>query len=151
MIPVKQTITSSASGDCWRACMASILELPIEILPNDHSDAWFLNWKQYLKQFGLGISYYGNPKKDPMWADHHWIASVKSLNYKNTYHAIVMHEGGVVAHDPSIKNAYETGQQMLGSDVVVEGFHLVVRDASKLHLLNEYRERLKNEQDPIHG
>jgi len=36
--PVNQTITNFKTGDCMRACVASIFELPIESVPNFMAD-----------------------------------------------------------------------------------------------------------------
>ena len=49
MIPVYQTIVSIEDGDCTRACLASILDLPIDAVPNfiRFRDNWF---KDLLKQ-----------------------------------------------------------------------------------------------------
>lgn len=54
MIPVAQTMLGPTSGDCFRACVASVLELPIEEVPHFCSPAvmaggvgwwaFFLDW-----------------------------------------------------------------------------------------------------------
>lgn len=63
MIPIKQTIKHDPEnkqyGDCHRACIASILEIPIEKVPhflydgNDDGEIFFQRTRDYLKQFGL--------------------------------------------------------------------------------------------------
>jgi len=135
----RQKVTDPLIGDCWRACMATLLQLPPDVLPNDHSPAWYSIWDRFLGQFGLALS----PciKADgPVWATQPWIASVKSLNYKAT-HAILMHYGGKVLHDPSNLKRYKTGTY-LSSKEVISGQHLEVEDVTKLHLLKEYRDRI---------
>lgn len=134
-----QKIVDNQIGDCFRACMATVLQLPPEVLPNDHSAAWHSIWAAFLRQFGLDLIF--GSRKDAIWMDGYWIASVKSLNYKEVSHAIVM-EGSIVYHDPSTKKRYRTGRAMLGNDAVTGGYHLVVDDASLLHRLEEYRQKI---------
>lgn len=119
--------------------MATVLQLPPEVLPNDHSPAWHSIWAAFLSQFGLDLVFGG--RKDAIWMGGYWIASVKSINYKEGTHAIVM-ESSVVYHDPSTKKRYRTGMGLLGNDAVIGGYHLVVDDASLLHRLEEYRKRI---------
>lgn len=134
-----QRITDGVIGDCFRACMATILQLPPEVLPNDHSWTFDRTWVVFLAQFGLDLAH--SNEKGPIWLEGYWIASVKSLNYKNVSHAIVMHETNKVFHDPSTKKRYKTSRT-LGTDRVTGGWRLVVTNATKLHFLEQYRERI---------
>jgi len=136
----KQRIVSDIIGDCFPACMASLLELPLEVLPNDHSDAWFRIWDVFLHQFGLAIGFDG--KDGAIWQDHPWIATVKSKNYKSGTHAIVM-QGTKVLFDPSTKKTYRKGESLLNSDVVTGGYRITVSDFSQLHKLKAYQEKLQ--------
>jgi hypothetical protein len=139
----KQSITDPKIGDCYRACMATMLDLPPEVLPNDFSPFWHSNWNNYLKQFGLGLSY-SHPASGPIWLPGMWLASVKSLNFDEALHAIVMHKTDIVYHDPSRRKRYRAGTR-LSSNEVVSGEHLVVNDASLLGELVRYRNWLKEE------
>jgi hypothetical protein len=136
----RQQIVDSKIGDCFRACMATILQLPPEVLPNDHSPMWFSNWNKYLSQFGLGIQC--NSAKEPIWYDAYWIAGVTSKNFERSQHAIVMHDTHRVFHDPTTKKRYRTGESLLGKQLVHDGTHLVVTNALKLHRLEEYRNKI---------
>lgn len=126
-------------GDCFGACMASIMELPLEVMPNDHTDRWWFVWRDFLGYFGLEMQYHS--AKGPIWQDKYWIASVKSKNFKEVTHAIVM-EGTKVAFDPSTAKRYRKGQSMLGNDLLVGGYVIAVKDFTKLHKLEEYRKYL---------
>lgn len=139
MIPQKQRVVGIGIGDCFAACMASLLELPIEVIPNDHSENWWFVWREFLKQFGLSLGYRG--AEGAIWASHPWIASVKSKNYDCT-HAIIMHDGGTVLFDPSTKKRYRKGESLLGKDIVVGGHVIDICDFSKIHKLEEYRQKL---------
>ncbi len=136
----KQRIVSNVIGDCFPACMATLLDLPLEVLPNDHSEYWFFIWERFLEQFGLKIDYHS--AKGAIWSQHPWIASVKSKNYENGSHAIIMHNGGDVLFDPSTKKVYRKGQHLLGKDVVTGGYTISVSDFSRLHKLKEYRDKV---------
>ncbi len=140
MRPQRQKIVDGKYGDCFAACIASILELPIEVIPNDHSPGAHFTRSSFLRQFGLTIEC-DNPK-GAIWKSHPWIASVKSLNYGEGTHAIVMHEGGRVLFDPSTKKRYKKGQLLLGEDIVVAGWDFAIEDFSKLGNLQKYREQL---------
>lgn len=53
MIPVEQTYLAPPEGNCFAACVASILELGINDVPNYHSEEWFQQWNEWLKPRGL--------------------------------------------------------------------------------------------------
>lgn len=141
MTKYRQRISHPGIGDCFRACMATLLDLPPEVLPNDFSPAWHWNWQRYLEQFGLSLSPSGRPD-GAIWLSTPWIATVKSLNFEGALHAIVMHEGSRVYHDPSSKKRYRTGSR-LTTEEVLGGRHLVVSDASRLGLLAGYQKQVK--------
>lgn len=132
----RQDVFGGGVGDCFRACMATLIQLPPVILPNDHSPLWQNNWNHYLSQFGLALAY--DRAKGPIWQMAPWIAAVPSLNLEGANHAIVMHNGGQVLHDPSRRQRYKAGQQ-LDSSIVIGGWHLVVASITKLSALDEYR------------
>lgn len=144
MKKVKQRIVSPRYGDCFGACLASILELPIEVIPNDHSPIWFNIQKMYLNQFGLSLTFHGS--KGPIWDDSPWIASVKSKNYEGVTHAIIM-QGTEVLFDPSTKDSYKKGTTLLGEDIVIGGYIIRVSDFSRLCKLDEYRSMLNEEKN----
>lgn len=139
MVKVRQRVVSHQYGDCFPACLASILELPIEVIPNDHSSRWMEIQRIYLDQFGLEITYHNS--EGPIWSESPWIASVKSKNYDGVTHAIIM-QGSEVLFDPSTKNRFKKGTSLLGEKVVVGGYIIRVSDFSRLHKLDDYREKL---------
>lgn len=143
MKPQKQRVVGNKIGDCFAACMATLLELPLEVVPNDHSPMYWAVWLTWLSQFGLNMRYSG--AKGPIWASHPWIASVKSLNYPDgTTHAILVDSTGRVLFDPSTKKRYKKGTDLLGEDIVVGGYIIEVSDFMKLHILQRYRDKLNN-------
>lgn len=129
MIKVEQTIKSKPDakepkGDCFRACICSILEIPIEqfplITPND-GESWWYDIDDHLRGFYGCYMVDWELKKDEAdkWLPcgscgkyafpdkGYWIASVPSLNIEPNpetgeprHHAVVM-DGFEVAWDPS--------------------------------------------------
>ncbi len=136
MIPQKQKVVDKGIGDCFRACMASFLELPNdERLPDGYESV--TPWNEWLAQFGMELNF----SHRSIWRDGYWIATVQSKNYEGVSHAILMH-GTDVAFDPSTtKNRYRKGTSMLASDAVRGGWWVEVTDPSLLYKFQKYKEQ----------
>jgi hypothetical protein len=137
MKPVKQKI----DDDCFRACIASMLELPnSDSLPHISSETWFFDWNDFLKNFGIRLDH----DYDKIYRDGFWVASVLSLNNPGGYHAIIMKDK-YVEFDPSNLRQYEKGRDLLQEHKIVhEGYWLEIDDISKLKNLDLFREGLNN-------
>jgi hypothetical protein len=136
----KQRVVSDRMGDCFAACMANLLQLPLEVVPNDHSPMYWGVWLTWLSQFGLDIHYADS--NGQIWADHPWIACVPSLNYPDKTHAILVDGDSRVLFDPSTKKRYKEGMDLLTKEIVLGGYIIRVADFTKLHKLQEYRNQL---------
>ncbi|MDE2104669.1 MAG: hypothetical protein KGL39_45960 [Patescibacteria group bacterium] len=129
----KQIIFDKDVGDCFRACLTSILGIPNDKeLPNIDKKTWFGEWNKLLLWTGISLEF----EKDRIWRTGYWIASVPSKNFNDRGHCVVM-KGDNIAHDPSTHKKYKTGQSLLGKGIVDGGWYLVVDDPSKLHRLGE--------------
>lgn len=65
MKPVEQTVLMPPGGNCFAACMASILELPLERMPDfTPFDDWTVRWNQWLRPMNLAIMHCSLPE-DP--------------------------------------------------------------------------------------
>ncbi len=100
MKPVMQKLISKVDGDCFGACIASILEL--EEWPNFHTDtrSWLEYWNDWLEPLGLEVVYAQHIAPPRGYA----IMSIKSVNIAGATHAVVWHGStgnGKVVHDPS--------------------------------------------------
>jgi len=101
MKPVDQTNFDSKKGDCFSACVASILELPLEAVPvfAQHPGEWFeyfLDWLSEQKMFAVMLS-----AKNTTWKLHDeviCIAGGKSPR-GDWMHGVVW-QGGKCIHDP---------------------------------------------------
>jgi len=54
--PVDQTVFQPPLGDCFRACVASVFELPLDAVPNfcgDHREQWFDACRRWLHARGF--------------------------------------------------------------------------------------------------
>lgn len=141
----KQLITDRERGDCFRACMTSILGIANDpALPAAGDPEWFQKWWKFLADIGMEF----HCRADGFWHGGYWIASVPSKNYPDVTHAIVMC-GQEIAHDPTTtENAYTAGENLLGKKdakgekIVRAGYWLTVTDTSKLHVLVEMQRGL---------
>lgn len=101
MIPVMQT-TRGTCGNCHAACVASILEMPIEAMPDhflsengDVDPRWLDVWNEFLRPLGLSM----------VWSEARYcrvplgysIAGVR--NSDGSHHAVVCLDGKQI-HDP---------------------------------------------------
>jgi hypothetical protein len=119
MKPVMQTkrggpqAPPAERGDCWDACLASILEVPITAVPVPHSDDPEHHWWDESQRALRPHGYYAVSANPAIWPDGYWIAAVPSLNLKKpdgspVPHVVVM-LGGEVAHDPCLGDRYPVG------------------------------------------
>lgn len=95
MRPVDQTTYGPNNGNCFSACLASILEIPLEEIPLFLGARWngFLPW---LAGRGLSASLYPSGVYVP---PGYSIAGGRSLRFAGRNHACVARDG-VVVHDP---------------------------------------------------
>ena len=97
MKPIDQTRFGEPEGNCWAACVASILEVPIETFtfetPLDHN--WSRPWHEWLAGHGLAMLWFvvGQGVPPPGYS----ILSGKSP--RGIMHSVVA-LNGVVVHDP---------------------------------------------------
>jgi hypothetical protein len=92
MKPVSQTIIDSEKGDCFRACLASLLELPIEQVPNNHEtkQVQFDFYNDWLRPFNLQLAFIRFGAM-PL-PQGHFILVVKSACFKNCTHTVIAKE-----------------------------------------------------------
>ena len=125
----KQKVFDKEKGDCFRACIASILEVENnDTLYKIKSDCgWLIPCIKVLEKMGLALGWHDKA----IWRSGYWIASVPSLNFNNTTHAIVM-KGHKVEFDPSTHKKYKKGRNLLGEEIVSFGYWIEASDFSKL-------------------
>lgn len=100
MKPIDQTILAPPKGDCLRACVASVLELPLDAVPNfcgDHGDEWFRELRRWSRARGL------NPllvHPDYLREDPHGVCVVSGQSPRGDWLHSVVYRDGALAHDP---------------------------------------------------
>ena len=97
MRPVDQTRYTLHDGDCFTACVASILELPIAAVPAfvRWGDAWLDCFDRWLGGLGLSATHHAGTNPPPGYS----IAGGPSLRFAGRTHSCVALDG-VVVHDP---------------------------------------------------
>lgn len=94
MRPVDQTTYGFHDGNCFPACVASILETSIDQVP--HFQGVSLGFLQWLASLGLSATLYKSVNHVPRGYS---IAAGTSLRFAGRMHACVAYDGAVV-HDP---------------------------------------------------
>ena len=105
MIPVDQTKFGKPDGDCFAACIASVLEVPLESLPNLNGyseDDWWLKTQEWVEENSdysyIEVSITGLKEAAPIFGNSYWIATGKSPR-GGCNHAVVFCRDKMV-HDP---------------------------------------------------
>lgn len=102
MKPVTQTILTAPGGDCFPACLASILEMDLADVPNFQGDDWQLQYHDWLRPFGLALLTTAIPADAQIerFADvvlpGYTILAVDSPRFAPLLHAVVALDGEVV-------------------------------------------------------
>lgn len=101
MKPVDQTIFALPLGNCLQAAIASVLELPLEAVPNfnEAGDEWYPRLYDWCADHGFGVIEYDVKNDAQIVAPSagYWIAG--GLGARGILHAVV-YENDRLAHDP---------------------------------------------------
>lgn len=122
MKPVMQTSTDRDTGDCLRACMASLMDLPLEAVPDlspaatgprgkapsaEDQDELLFEWLDSRRLRGISVYFKNNVPIENVRIDdengEHFLVWGPSKHYGDRNHTVVAHcrHGQIeVAHDP---------------------------------------------------
>lgn len=111
MKPVMQTKFGDPDGNCFASCLASLLELPLESVPDFQEKDWWGAFKRWLKKRGLApINLYGG-KGYILPRDTLCIAGGKGP--RGLEHSVIWKTGGhgvaKMVHDP-----HPSGEGLVG-------------------------------------
>lgn len=110
MIPVQQSIPGRF-GDCFEACIASLLETELGKVPNFGSGAdWFERLRAWLQAEWQMDAFFIDAKAWSGVPDGYAIGTVKT---PEGFHAVVSF-GGVVVHDPAPRPLYLARKPIIG-------------------------------------
>ena len=105
---ILQTRYGSHGGNCHQACLASILELPLDDIPDFCNDYPATKWDQaeneWLLERGLFCVHlrFDDPEASAVaWLTNNvpCVAGVNSLTTKGAQHSVIYYKGNVI-HDP---------------------------------------------------
>ena len=109
MKPVMQTKLKPPKGNCWAACVASVLELPLEDTPDiefeqvdaapDAPDvlAFWKRWREWLCCRNLGVQSMGLTEGHPVPMG---ILIVTGRSPRGPWQHSVVYKDGELVHDP---------------------------------------------------
>ena len=97
MKPVDQSRISYEDGDCLRACIASVLELPLEDVPAYLNDDMGARYNEWLRRFNLSLLAIRLDPGIDVPAGYHLIEG-PSRNGKDSHVAVGLN--GKIVHDP---------------------------------------------------
>lgn len=112
MKPVDQTVFGYPNGNCFAACVASLLELPIEEMPSIEGKGFYVVWEKWLAERGLAIA--DIPAGSGSWIPGLSIVTGKSprggvtASGKPTLHAVVARDMKLI-HDPHPDRSFIDG------------------------------------------
>jgi hypothetical protein len=112
MIPVFQT-RRGPLGNCYAACVASILEKPLDEVPDIRGKDWGRRFSQWFDSQGIGSKFLqGNnlPLSEQTFLPPGW--SILACRGSGPIHAVVCRDG-VIVHDPSGGNVQPDSLVML--------------------------------------
>ena len=102
MIPITQTVLTAPGGDCFPACLASILEMNLADVPNFQGSDWQRRYHDWLQPLGLAMITAGLPHEDDLrnWPEivlpGYTILAIDSPRFPGFFHAVVALDGQVV-------------------------------------------------------
>lgn len=132
MLPVTQSKNAPPDGDCFAACIASLLELRLDQVPNpiqDTADCWE-QWNEWLGRFGL--VYWEYPADTDWRPEGYWVGLINVGGEWD--HACVYH-GRELVWNPTagwtVEGTLALAPRLIGIGV------LAVTDAGKFGRLQE--------------
>lgn len=119
MKPVDQTKLGVPDGNCFPACLASILERPLETIPEFKGEEWQARYADWLRELGLSLITIrlpdgienSNAEARRYYLPGYCILAVQSPRLDGHLHAVVARDGEIV-HDPHPMREMGVGKWM---------------------------------------
>ena len=100
MIKVEQTVFGYPEGNCFHACVASIMEMSLDEMPDTtglSTPALWDKWEQWAREGNLGLIHF--PYTDVWHPAGYWILGAESSRLPGRIHAVVC-KGKELIYDP---------------------------------------------------
>jgi hypothetical protein len=128
-------------GDCVRACLTSMLGVPIESMENCHGEGWWDRLRTQVFLHGYDLAVFSPQYEPPMEA--YWMATLPSLNLgpepdgSPAEHCVVA-RGYTLIHDPSQGERYDQDGfvKAFEDGAISGGWVLVPNDPSRMRLVS---------------
>ena len=96
MIPIEQTILTPPDGNCFAACVASILEVPLAEVPSVPEPAWWPALEAWLAPRGLAVLHFAVRPEDIYRPPGYAILHADAPRDPEVKHAVVVRDGEIV-------------------------------------------------------
>lgn len=131
MVPVMQTTFGKGTGNCFAACIASILDISLDEVPffMDHGDNWytqFVNWAYDRGLIAECVNSDYSGFEEILESLEYSIVTGKSPRGGGMYHSVVF-KGNKLAHDPHPE----------GTGVLTRSYLIAFRAADSVNEVNE--------------
>jgi hypothetical protein len=109
VIEVEQTVFGYPDGNCFGACVASILELPLDETPSTKGldgEKWWAIWEKWFAERNTGLVNFGYTKG---WQPRgYWLLGAESPRLPGRIHSVVC-KGNELIHDPHPERSQGVG------------------------------------------
>lgn len=118
MIPVKQTIFDSINGNCFGACLASLLEIPLDDVPNfgapGEKEYTTKNLNEFLQQHGyfhvsVGIKSILNRPDAALIKHYRGYYIMIGHSHRGDWNHAIIYRGSKLVFDPMPDVGYKHG------------------------------------------
>ncbi len=107
MKPVSQARVNYRDGDCLRACIASVLELPLEAVPAYVEDDMQIKFVEWLQQFNMSLMSVRLGDPDGFIPPGYHLIEGPSRNGQDTHVAVGLDRQIVHDPDPTSRGQFE--------------------------------------------
>lgn len=93
-------------GNCHAACLASILELPLDVVDSERlmeNDNWFAATNQWLRQYGVQLLLLTWNTEDAWPLDAHTICILSGPSPRGDWWHATVAQNGAIIHDPHVE------------------------------------------------
>jgi hypothetical protein len=111
--------TDATGGDCFAACLASVLEIPLERVPVFHSGEWWGRYQDWAEPLNLRLVWILVARRNAhVLADHKGYQIVGCDSFHGDWLHAVVYRDGRLCFDPNPTNVGRRAAEYRPRDVV---------------------------------